>query len=365
MSLPMSSQTSQMAMAELCLRFPENIGVHAQITYEQAVGLLTQAIDMAQRVPFAWTYIDKPPDGQAYLTFIVPSAPTPIPPDGIRWLDQEKTYRLPAGNRELEVSEVKFGFVPGVEPNASRIRRRFRLTKGGNPQLMLIHYVRGDPIPIPPQFLTLPVRSYPLRPVNDPRVYVAGERMGQRVPPTGPTALPAASPSHPPHVAQPNGVGMNMGLGLGIGGMNQAAALAQQNQAMEVLERERRSRTMAALPNAAAAASAARPPAPDEDDSGDEYENVSTRSLAIERFKRNHELMAEVFTHASKGRRPAPTHISPYASLNINDLNDKVAKLTAEVDALKSKAEARRLAKEAAEAETNTTELQGATSVGA
>ena len=33
----------------------------------------------------------------------------------------------------------------------------------------------------------------------------------------------------------------------------------------------------------------------------DEYEAISTRTLAIERFKRNHELMADVFTAASKG----------------------------------------------------------------
>ena len=68
---------------------------------------------------------------------------------------------------------------------------------------------------------------------------------------------------------------------------------------------------------------------------------MSTRTLAIERFKRNHELMAEVFTYASKGpfsilffisisqitfagHRAPPSIVSPYASLDINELNDKV-----------------------------------------
>jgi hypothetical protein len=96
------------------------------------------------------------------------------------------------------------------------------------------------------------VRSYPLRPTNEPRLYVAGDRIGQRVPHPGASSIPAASPSHPAHVPQPNGVGMNMGLGLGIGGMNQAAALAQQNQAMDALERERRGRGMAAMAGGAA-----------------------------------------------------------------------------------------------------------------
>ncbi|KAF8507490.1 hypothetical protein JB92DRAFT_3089528 [Gautieria morchelliformis] len=331
----MSYAVSYASASELCLRYPENVGIHAQISYEQAIGLLTQAVDLTHRVPFAWAYIDKPPDGQAYLIFIVPRTPH-VPPDGIRWLDQEKTYRLPVPNgRELEVSEVKYGFVPNGEASASRIRRRFRLVKGGNSQLMLVHYLRGDTATVPAHLLSAAVRSYPLRPTNEPRVFVSGERIGQRVPHNGPTSLPAASSSpHPAH-------GVNMGLGLGIGAMNQAAALAQRNQAMDVLERERGVGGIASMPGGAA-----RPP--EEDDSGEEYENVSTRTLAIERFKRNHELMAEVFTYASKGHRAIPTVVSPYASLDISELDGKMTKLTAEIEVLKARAEERRIVREAA-----------------
>ncbi len=38
---------------------------------------------------------------------------------------------------------MKFGFVPGQDSAAYRIRRRYRLIKGGHPQLILIHYSRG------------------------------------------------------------------------------------------------------------------------------------------------------------------------------------------------------------------------------
>ena len=34
----------------------------------------------------------------------------------------------------------------------------------------------------------------------------------------------------------------------------------------------------------------------------DEYDHISTRSLALARYKRNHELMNEVFMHAAFGR---------------------------------------------------------------
>jgi hypothetical protein len=57
-----------------------------------------------------------------------------------RWT--ECTNALP---QALEICEHKYGFVPGVgEPGAGRVRRRFRLVKGGNPQLVLIWYSRAQ-----------------------------------------------------------------------------------------------------------------------------------------------------------------------------------------------------------------------------
>ena len=47
--------------------------------------------------------------------------------------------------QELEIYEIKYGFVPdGTDPVAYRVRRRFRLAKGGYPQLQLVHYSRGQ-----------------------------------------------------------------------------------------------------------------------------------------------------------------------------------------------------------------------------
>lgn len=43
--------------------------------------------------------------------------------------------------------ESKFGFIPGSgETVANRVRRKFRMTKGGNPQLVLVHYGRGQAV---------------------------------------------------------------------------------------------------------------------------------------------------------------------------------------------------------------------------
>ena len=56
------STTFQQAQAEgLCLRFPENLGLHREISYETAVNMLLRATAMAQTVAFGWGFVDKPP----------------------------------------------------------------------------------------------------------------------------------------------------------------------------------------------------------------------------------------------------------------------------------------------------------------
>lgn len=43
--------------------------------------------------------------------------------------------------------EIKYGFVPNAqETTAWRLRRRYRLVKGGHPQITLVHYTRGPVI---------------------------------------------------------------------------------------------------------------------------------------------------------------------------------------------------------------------------
>jgi hypothetical protein len=68
-----------------------------------------------------------------------------------------------------------------------------------------------------------PVRSYPLPPVNQPAVYVLGEKAGQKVHPPGSGAQPSSS--QPPAAPGMNFVNTPQGM------------LAQQNRQMEALER--------------------------------------------------------------------------------------------------------------------------------
>ncbi|TFY63812.1 hypothetical protein EVJ58_g3026 [Rhodofomes roseus] len=137
--------------------------------------------------------------------------------------------------------------------------------------------------------LNQPVRNYPLRPIHEPALFVVGEKMGQKVYPN----------QHPGSAERPGPPGMGIGFG-GIG--NSQAMLAQQNSNLEALER-RSQRDRSASMNARAP-----PPARvEDDDSADESDMISTRTLAMTRYKRNHEFMNEVFIDLSDVSNRDPT----------------------------------------------------------
>ena len=174
--------------------------------------------------------------------------------------------------------EVKFGFIPNSQDTTAwRVRRRYRLSKGGIPQLALVHYTRGQQtctclrciafngLPkgfsfFPPLFslslwhtailpalLAQPVRSYPLRPLNEPPVFVLGDKNRMAYPQGG-----VSQPPPPPAPQTPQTmVGMNPNMNLH---MSPQAMLAQQNANMSALERRsqrerarERSESMAAV----------------------------------------------------------------------------------------------------------------------
>ncbi|KAL4075107.1 hypothetical protein V8B97DRAFT_1867668 [Scleroderma yunnanense] len=337
-----------------CLRFPENLGLHANVTIEAAVNMLLRALQLSQSVPYSWTFLDKPADGQLILLFL--QNPAQFPNDGIRYQDQETRGAVPVGNREIEISEIKFGFIPNSQDTTAwRLRRRYRLHKGGHPQLVLVHYTRGPSTQIVPSLPTVPVRQYPLRPITEPSVYIMGEKAGQKVypPGSGPPPPPQAPPmGMPPQPTGMNPPGMNpqvIGLNQQPMGINPQAMIAQQNNTMEALER-RRERERARERGSSMSGQRPGPPRLDDDDSADETETISTRTLAITRYRRNHDFMEQVFKQAALGNMKRPAPRSPYSIFDKSEMEIKVAKLQEEVEVLQAKATERRARQAASEA---------------
>lgn len=90
-----------------CLRYPEPLGNHKDMSHETAARMLLQSTHLASTTPFVWSYVDKPADGTLSLLYLPP--PNPYPVDGIRWLDAETRYNVPVhvnGNQTVESSRV-------------------------------------------------------------------------------------------------------------------------------------------------------------------------------------------------------------------------------------------------------------------
>lgn len=115
--------------------------------------------------------------------------------------------------------------------------------------------------------------------------------------------------------------------------------LAQQNRQMEALERrnaqEREQRARGGM-------NAQRPSMHPDEDEEIEKEMISTRTLALTRFQRNHEFMDEVFVQASLGDKHPPKRKSPWSIFDVTELENKISKLTAEIAELERQTEERR-----------------------
>ncbi|KAF8339596.1 uncharacterized protein EI90DRAFT_3037192 [Cantharellus anzutake] len=256
--------------------------------HDTAVKTLLRLPQVSQTVAYSFVHIDKPQDGETHAIYLLPTLQR-LPLDGVRYLEEEQRYNLNVGRGlELEVMESRGGFVPGDDHYAWRIRRLYRLTKGGHPSMALLHYSKGNPQAIPPQIANQPVRHYPLRKIDEPSIYVYGERMGQK------------------EFLQQRAM---------AGVVSQNAHMAQ---AENRRERERREGGYQHPPL----------PADDEDDP-----TVTTRSLALLRFTRNHDHLAEIFSPVTISQ--IPDIPLPYADVSASELENKLALLESQIEKLR------------------------------
>ncbi|KZV96512.1 hypothetical protein EXIGLDRAFT_733178 [Exidia glandulosa HHB12029] len=307
---------------QYCLKYTGELHSNPQIEISFITNLLKRGVQVAASQPFYWGYIDKPEEGQMFLAFLMPQAPG-VPQDGIRYLEKDVKYPIPSGpDTEVEVIEVKHGYIPGVDQIAQRARRVYRLLRGGHPNLMLIHYSRGPAVQVSPHLLNVPVRQYPLRPLNEPPVIPLAPQQSAHA------ASRAPGPAQPPVPAP---------------AARQAHAQLQvQNAELEARERAR----------IMAANSAIRLPEPDYDDEDESTTHISARSLALMRFKRNHALMNEVFNNAAKLETPPASSLDPAGGFKKDEIDAAAAKLEKEIEALQARTDTRRAGRKALDDET-------------
>ncbi|KAI0537979.1 hypothetical protein GGR58DRAFT_321011 [Xylaria digitata] len=123
----------------------------AHVQPNEVTNWLMQAPKIARdTAPFFWTYIDKPENGQIFLTWQpLQLMGTLFASDGFIWPPQEAYYTHEVGNGViLEMYYHKAGYAAG-EPFATHSRRRFRLIPPNapnpnapqvDPSLWIVHY---------------------------------------------------------------------------------------------------------------------------------------------------------------------------------------------------------------------------------
>ncbi|KAI2635132.1 hypothetical protein GGS21DRAFT_490347 [Xylaria nigripes] len=123
----------------------------AQVQPSEVTGWLMQAPKIARdTAPFFWTYLDKPENGQIFLTWQpLQLRGTVFSSDGFIWPPKEAYFAQEVGNGViLEMYCHKAGYAPG-EPFATHSRRRFRLIPPNapnpnapqvDPSLWIVHY---------------------------------------------------------------------------------------------------------------------------------------------------------------------------------------------------------------------------------
>jgi uncharacterized small protein (DUF1192 family) len=146
-----------------------------------------------------------------------------------------------------------------------------------------------------------------------------------------------------PHPAGPHQGGMPQV------GMNPQAMIAQQNSNMEALERRRERERARDGTGGVGVGQRPGPPRLDDDESADESELLSTRTLAITRYRRNHELMEEVFRQAAFDSKKLSSSKRIYEGFDKAEMEAKIAKLQDDVEALQAKAAERKAQKVAAD----------------
>lgn len=120
--------------------------------------------------------------------------------------------------------------------------------------------------------------------------------------------------------------------------------LVQQNANMAEMERRRGVPPGGAGMPRAQQGTRAPLPRMEDDDSGDELESVSTRTLAKTRYLRNHDYMNQVFAYAAYGDKSLPTKpvTEIYSEWKKDEMEDKITQLSNEIVGLENAAEERR-----------------------
>ncbi|KAG9071496.1 hypothetical protein KI688_005708 [Linnemannia hyalina] len=296
-----------------------------------ATELLDRAWHMLSQgqISFSFNYIDKPKEGSGFFLKVQPDEGVMAPHDGFQYMDDEVAYGYP-GDPRLSITERSQGFATG-DQYTHIVRRRYTLTQPGRDTLAFLHYAKAElsrSVVVDARRARTPVRQYPLKPIpgipgpvpvpqQPPQQgYPQGYRPQQAPPkmaspyagspingsPASPqqapgnygrfSAVPAPVPGPPGGQAGPQRLAsVNPGA---YGSQRHEKKSShkkhqQQQQHQQPQMTPQQHAQVLAQQQAQAQEDAEEP-------SGDELDFLTAKDVAVARYKRNHDYIAEVFS---------------------------------------------------------------------
>ncbi|KAF9102670.1 hypothetical protein BGX29_004339 [Mortierella sp. GBA35] len=185
----MSNRLPQELAGELYCRANIDPMIYTVMNPQIATELLDRAWLMLSQgqISFSFNYIDKPKEGSGFFLKVQPDEGM-APHDGFQYMDDEVNYGYP-GDARLSISERSQGFAAG-DQYTHIVRRRYTLTQPGRDTLAFLHYAKAElnrSVVVDPRRARTPARQYPLKPIP------------------GVTGGPVPVPQQPPQQGYPQG----------------------------------------------------------------------------------------------------------------------------------------------------------------
>ncbi|KAG0307030.1 hypothetical protein BGZ98_001223 [Dissophora globulifera] len=300
--------------------------IYTTMNPQIAIELLDRAWHMltANHISFSFNYIDKPKEGSGFFLKVQPDEII-MPHDGYQYMDDEVSYNFPMDNR-LTITERSQGFSHG-DQYTHIVRRKYTLVQPGRDPLAFLHYAKADisrSVVVDGRRAKTAARQYPLKPIpgatlpppqQQPMQQQQQQQYQQQYRPQQPPKIQnpyAPSPGAAPPVSpqQPGAYGRFAGVPAPVGGPPgqqipqrampaNAGAYGNQRPDKKSSHKKHHQQQPQLTPQQQAqmlAQQQAQAQEDAEEPSGDELDFLTTRDVAIARYKRNHDYIAEVFS---------------------------------------------------------------------
>ncbi|OAQ25943.1 hypothetical protein K457DRAFT_737102 [Linnemannia elongata AG-77] len=296
-----------------------------------ATELLDRAWHMLSQgqISFSFNYIDKPKEGSGFFLKVQPDEGVMAPHDGFQYMDDEVAYGYP-GDSRLSITERSQGFATG-DQYTHIVRRRYTLTQPGRDTLAFLHYAKAElnrSVVVDARRARTPARQYPLKPIpgipgpvpvpqQPPQQgYPQGYRP-QQVPPkmaspyagspiNGSPASPQQAPGNygrfsavPAPVPGPPGgqAGPQRLASVNSGAYGNQRHEKKSSHKKHQQQQQHQQPQMTPQQHAQVLAQQQAQAQEDaEEPSGDELDFLTAKDVAVARYKRNHDYIAEVFS---------------------------------------------------------------------